>query len=320
MRAFSSKILGLLLGVSLIAGCGAGPNLSHLSKLSTQQMVSHEGNSTVALVYNNDDNTDSKVSDVRPICTAVWLDDTHILTAFHCAKGIQEDLQAKQDEKDKKAAVCEGFAALFHLCDPDGPVKHTVVGLQGMPMHYVTWKESEGMGHEPTGIHLSKLVGWDKDHDLALLEAQGRLIPAHENAKVAEAVPGMGEPIHACGHPKGLYWTFLEGTVAGYLESVPHDEKLGPALQVQVPIYFGNSGGGAFNEYGELVGIADFLMRVPSEGFYVPVVTIRQFLVAQNMLPAPAEVKKEDKKAGTGDVTPPSKDKESKEEDSSSKK
>lgn len=319
MKTFS-KILGLLFGVSLLVGCGASGPFGHLSKLSTQQMVSHEGNSTVALVYTNNDNLDTKVSDVRPICTAVWLDDTHILTAFHCAKGIQEDLQDKQDEKEKNTPACGGIAALLHMCDPDAPAKHTVVELQGLPMHYVTWAESEGMGHEPTGIHLSKLVGWDKDHDLALLEAQGRAIPKHETAEVAEAVPGMGEPIHTVGHPKGLYWTFLEGTVAGYLQSVPHDEKLGPALQLQVPIYFGNSGGGAFNEYGQLIGIADFLMRVPSEGFYVPVVTIREFLVAQNMLPAPKEVKKEESKKGTGDVTPPSKDEGKKEDDSSSKK
>jgi len=263
-------------------------------------MINHEGNSTVALVYTIDDNLDAKVSDVRPTCTAVWVDDTHILTAFHCAKGIREKLQEKQDAKEKNLPPCEGLEAALHLCSTEVP-EHRVIAMQDLPIHYVTWAEEEGLGHDPTGQHLSKVVGWDSDHDLALLEAQGRAIPSHEVAQVATEVPAMGTAIHTCGHPRGLYWTFLEGTVAGYLPSVPHDEKLGPILQLQVPIYYGNSGGGAFNEYGELVGIADFLMKVPSEGFYVPVVTIRDFLVTENVLPAPAAAKSA-KKVGAGKV------------------
>src|SRR5579864_772098 len=134
-----------------------------------------------------------------------------------------------------------------------------------LPIHFVQWKEVDDVGKEPTAWHLSHVVGWDEHKDLALLEAAGNAVPSHEFAKVADVTPGLGEPVHVCGHPKGFYWTFLEGTVAGYRGEIPHmDKKAGPFMQVQIPIFFGNSGGGAFNEYGELVGIADFLTRLPA--------------------------------------------------------
>ena len=189
--------------------------------LTTQQLVAHEGSATVALVHTDDDSADDEVSAVRPLCSAVWVDKTHILTAYHCAIGVQEELQAKQDEKEKNAPECEGLAKLLGMCD-DSAAEHVVIHMRGLPVHYVQWKEADEPGKEPTAQHLSHVVGWDEAHDLALLEAAGQAIPSHEIAKVAAAVPAMGERIHVCGHPKGLYWTFLEGTVAGYRQSLPH--------------------------------------------------------------------------------------------------
>src|SRR5277367_3165557 len=166
MKTFSSKILGSLF-VLFSVSCGGSFSFNHISKLSESQMINHEGNSTVALVYTIDDNLDAKVSDVRPTCTAVWVDDTHILTAFHCAKGIREKLQEKQDAKEKNLPPCEGLEAALHLCSTEVP-EHRVIAMQDLPIHYVTWAEEEGLGHDPTGQHLSKVVGWDSDHDLAL--------------------------------------------------------------------------------------------------------------------------------------------------------
>jgi S1-C subfamily serine protease len=49
-------------------------------------------------------------------------------------------------------------------------------------------------------------------------------------------------------------------------------------MQVSAPVWFGNSGGGAFNDEGEIVGIASFIMKGPSLGFFIPVDSIRPFL------------------------------------------
>lgn len=295
MKSLSALALGLVL--LCVTSCGgAFSNVS--SPLTTKQLIAHEGSATVALVHTNEDSADDEVSSVHPLCSAVWVDKTHILTAYHCAVGIQEELQSKQDDKEKNTPACEGLALALRLCD-DSPTEHKVIEMQGLPIHFVQWNETEGVGKEPTAQHLSHVVGWDESHDLALLEAAGKAVPMHESAKVASAVPPMGERIHVCGHPKGFYWTFLEGTVAGYHMSLPHmsDKKdkvksVGPYLQLEVPIYFGNSGGGAFNDAGELIGIADFLTKLPAEGFFIPVDPIRSFLVDQGVLPGKKVEKK----------------------------
>lgn len=272
------SIVGLLILVLSLSSCGMFGG-----KLSNQELVKHDGSSTVALVRYDTENEDD-VSDIKVFCSAVWVDDTHILTAFHCVKAIQEILQEEEDQKEANKPPCEGIEALLGLCDPNAVVKHKVIELQDMPMHFVQWKEAESPGLEPTAWHLSQVSGWDKRHDLALLTAVGQAIPAHESATLAKDVPGLGEHVHSVGHPRGLYWTFLEGTVAGYRGSIAGvDDIDGPFLQVQAPIYYGNSGGGAFNDYGELIGTADFLMGVPSEGFYIPVVSIRNFLHEQGL-------------------------------------
>jgi hypothetical protein len=294
--------LALLLTVLMvILGCGAGNNgRGSQDAWSTQSLVNHEGKSTVALVYTDYDNDDDKVSDQRVFCSAVWVDDTHILTAYHCVKAVREILQQRQDLREKNAPVCEGFALALGLCD-NTPVPHKEIATRDMHVSYVQWKESEGIGQEPSGTHLSKVVGWDVRHDLALLQAVGGAIPVHENAHLAAQVPGLLQPVHVVGHPHGFYWTFLEGTVAGYVHDIPAiTDEDGPYLQIQAPIYFGNSGGGAFNDVGELIGIADFTSKLPGEGFFIPVVSLRSFLVAQHLLAAPVPVKVTKSVVGVG--------------------
>lgn len=299
MKRISVSLLSIFAILFSLVGCGGSTSgLVPKVPLSTSQLVSHEGYSTVALVRYDEDHEDDKTSEIEPYCSAVWVDETHILTAHHCVKSIQEEMQAKQDEKEKNPVECGGLAALLGLCD-DTPVPHKTIYLKDLPIHYVQWKEVDDVGKEPTAWHLSHVVGWDEHKDLALLEAAGHAVPSHEVAKLAEETPALGESIHVCGHPKGLYWTFLEGTVAGYRGEIPHmDKKSGPFMQAQTPIFFGNSGGGAFNNYGELVGIADFLMRLPAEGFFVHLDNIRAFLQDQNMLEKPKVEKKEAKVVG----------------------
>ena len=159
--------------------------------------------------------------------------------------------------------------------------------MKDLPIHYVQWKEVDDVGKEPTAWHLSHVVGWDEHKDLALLAADGHAIPAHQIAELANQTPALGDALHICGHPKGYYWTFMEGTVSGYRGDLSHDSIRGPFLQVQAPVYFGNSGGGAFDSYGKLVGIADMLLRMPDAAVFVHLDSIRTFLRSQHLLDKP---------------------------------
>lgn len=263
-----------------LTSCVSNNHGFRTKRLSMSQLVSHNGYSTVALVHYDEDNMDQKISDISVICAGVWIDDKHILTANHCAKHIQKEMQAKRDKREK--AIREAGCDIFEMLLNGGCLsqRHKVIGEKNLPIHFVQWLEADDPGKEPTAWHLSKVVGWDDRYDLALLEAAGQAIPPHETATLATVDPEIGESVHIVGHPNKLYWTFLEGTVASYRGSIAHVEDTdGPFLQIRSPVYFGNSGGGAFNDRGELVGIADFLMGLPSEGFFIPAVSLRKFLL-----------------------------------------
>lgn len=155
---------------------------------------------------------------------------------------------------------------------------------KGLVVHFITESEVIEVGKEPSAWHMSKVVAYDEKHDLALLEAQGKAVPAHRVAKLADKVPEVGETVHIVGQTVGMYWTYVQGNVSAYRgEDMIKGKKgdhgdTGPWMQVASPMYFGNSGGGAFNDYGELVGIADWIKRAPEMGFFIHLDTIKSFL------------------------------------------
>jgi serine protease Do len=196
---------------------------------------------------------------------------------------LQDEANAKEAPADEE---CNGLAQLFGLCH--GAVEHVKIELKDMPIHFVQENESMGVSKEPSAWHVGKVVGWALDRDLALIEAVGKAVPEHEYATLASDDPAMMESLTVVGHPKGLYWTYMTGSCAGVRDTLPHmskssegDKRIGPFLQVEAPVYFGNSGGGAFNDRGELVGIASFLLRLPGEGFFIGRESMHAFLVDQ---------------------------------------
>jgi S1-C subfamily serine protease len=235
MKAFLASIVLSL----LIIGCR--PSQTPEKNV----LINHLGHSTVALIYNDGDDTDDEVNPIKPYCSGVWVDQTHILTAFHCLKNIGD---------------------------------MTERAVLGLIIYISTWREMPEMGQKPLRWHLTKVVAVDGLHDLGLLELVGQAIPAHEWAGVGQFKPELLSEVYIVGHVHGFYWTFLKGWVAGYRENIPHVDKAGEWMQLEAPINHGNSGGGAFNEKGELVGIASFMMSMPDSGGFVGLENIRKFL------------------------------------------
>jgi S1-C subfamily serine protease len=287
-RYFSLLLLGLM--VVILGGCASLKDSGVIpkSKLSTHDLVAQEGGATVALMMYRDDKDTTLTTGYRPFCTGVWVDDTHILTADHCAKAEQEHQQDRLDERKKEAenevmTLQQMLQKLFgggsmSEAEPDK------IEEKGLVVHFITENEVIEVGKEPSAWHMSKVVAFDEKHDLALLEAVGKAVPGHRVAKLAKETPEVGETVHIVGQTIGMYWTYIQGNVAAYRgadmikggKDGPGDT--GPWMQVASPMYFGNSGGGAFNDYGELVGIADWIKRAPEMGFFVHLDTIKSFL------------------------------------------
>lgn len=240
------KVLSLFL-IGMLVGCAGLDRVKDPSSL-----VKHMGNSTVALVINDD-------GAVRPYCTGVWLEGDRIVTAHHCVQSVANMIAKKNLPKE-----------IADELEID-------VDVIGVKIHYIQGNEVMGVGDEPSGIHLSKVIVDDSLHDVALIQAVGDAIPPHEVATLADAMPAIGEKIQVVGHVKGLYWTYIEGVVASYRTGLPVDRN-GPFLQLSAPVYFGNSGGGVFNTDGELVGIVSFMMGAPLTNFAIPVKRVRELL------------------------------------------
>ncbi len=180
---------------------------------------------------------------VAPRCTGVWVGPKRILTAGHCVSG---------DELN--------------------------------PLFYSTDAEYLGVFRAPAKLHSMAFLRDDQRHDLALYETGVFDTPQHVTAIVALDLPPVGSGLHFLGHTRGLSWSYKFGWVSSYREAdfFPVDDKRGPWMQVSAPINKGDSGGGAYNAAGELVGVASFMAGgIPSTCFYVYGKTIRDFLAVK---------------------------------------
>lgn len=204
---------------------------------------------TVALVFPTSHN------DVTPFCAGVWVAHDVIMTSFHCVKAEAEfEAQTKEEESVD--------------LDEDADLSSTSI-------YFTLANESVGPGVVPAALHRAVTYKLFKQEDIALLAVvKPQTLKKHGIAKLARSSPRPGENVHIMGHPIGLYWSYSSGVVSAYPKTI----KPNILMQIAAPVFHGNSGGGAFNDDGELVGIAWFIMNTPHMGCFVYLETLRSIL------------------------------------------
>jgi serine protease Do len=101
-------------------------------------------------------------------------------------------------------------------------------------------------------LYTAKVVGTDERSDLALLKVDAdKQFPF---VKFAEQRPSVGDWVVAVGNPFGLGGTVTAGIVSAQARDIGLN-PYGDYLQIDAPINRGNSGGPAFNENGDVVGV-----------------------------------------------------------------
>jgi serine protease Do len=155
----------------------------------------------------------------RAYCSGIWVGPQTILTANHCVLGRTVGLDTVS-------------YATHEDVYPKGAIE-----------------ESEPAGRDAV------VAATDPEHDLALLYAVAAA-PAHRVAPLAVDGVQVGQRVYTMGSPLGQYWSFSSGDVAAlrYGPSAVDGSKI-LFIQSTAPISPGNSGGGLFNEYGELLGV-----------------------------------------------------------------
>ncbi len=153
---------------------------------------------------------------VRAYCSGVWVNRNTILTANHCVRESQI----------------------------------------GEVIEYSAHDDVYAPGHYEESSHVvprnSVLSATDVEHDLALLVVA--YPPSHESAVVAMSPVEAGQRVFTMGAPLGALWSYSSGEVAAVRYVFSHGYNI-LFIQSTAPISGGNSGGGLWNEHGELVGI-----------------------------------------------------------------
>jgi serine protease Do len=117
------------------------------------------------------------------------------------------------------------------------------------------------------------LIGSDSKTDLAVLKIKETGLQSVVFGDSDKLV--VGELVVAIGNPLGkLGGTVTEGIISALSREVSVDGKMMNLLQISAAVNPGNSGGGLFNSYGELIGIVNAKSSgsgIEGLGFAIPV-------------------------------------------------
>ena len=122
----------------------------------------------------------------------------------------------------------------------------------------------------------ARVVGWDKEFDIALLKTE--VAPSYVFSISKRYEPVLGDKIFAIGSPGGLKNTMTSGSVSSLGRQI---QAIGDTLQIDVPINPGNSGGPLLNSSGDVIGII-FAGIEQFEGvnFAIPISDVKDSLPA----------------------------------------
>lgn len=142
---------------------------------------------------------------------------------------------------------------------------------------YVLYEDFVGIGMNPRVYNKGTVVKRDEEEDLALINVSGK----RGNASTL-GTSSIGDKVYMMGHLKGLWYTYMSGEISAKIDYLPFGMRP-PQInttfwQVNGSTGKGMSGGGLFNEAGELIGIASFIFRDNNVAFYIHDSEIKKFM------------------------------------------
>jgi len=186
--------------------------------------------------------------DNSPYCTGVWVSQDKILTAQHCVETYGRFFNNATDEEIQYDAV--GINVQYII--------KTDVDLSS-PQNY------------PKTVRSGTVIAIDKQSDLALIMvADDSIVHSIANVKNYQVVSN-GTKVHIIGHTIGLWWTYFDGVVStSWTHMKGPDTIMTHVSQISSSTWRGNSGGGAFDSEGNLVGIASWVAPMgPNISFFI---------------------------------------------------
>jgi serine protease Do len=204
--------------------------------------------------------------------------------AVHAGKALfssidREEASVKENVERTASAVVmirtpTGLGSGF-IITSDGYVVTNDHVIQGdTKISIVLFGEGKDGALKKTNVDKVKIVSTNAYVDLALLKLEG-----YENLPIAylgdSDAMKVGQPVYAIGNPLGLERSVSEGIIS------TTNRPLGGQtfIQTTAAINPGNSGGPLFNLRGEVIGVANLILR-QTEGlnFAIPSTAVKRFL------------------------------------------
>jgi len=178
-------------------------------------------------------------------CTGVWIDKGVILTAYHCVEvGALTEAETFTAEMfgiviDEKALINRKLTFTTNQQTADTR-RHRMI--------------------RSSAINIGNIIAVNKNSDLALVRAD--INRAYTTTRLSKKRIRRGDKLYVTGHTAGLPYTYSEVIIANErIMTTASGKKPIKVLQLSGPVWKGNSGGGAFDEHGKLMGICSFLIR-----------------------------------------------------------
>lgn len=237
------KKIALWLSVVLI-GCCSITGTRYIN--GNRELVTELKNETIAFVKNNE-------NDYSVYCSGIWISRNLILTAKHCI------------------AASDPVLSFLHE-------QGVEVDMRGVDVYYVTY---EDVANKKITARKGVVTTIDQYQDLAVVTIDDKTAPKHHPiAILTEDQPRDGDNVHIMGHTASMTWTYLKGYVSATRNpAYDWSGAATKALQIASSAYQGNSGGGAFNTRGELIGMMSWITNsAPGMGFFLHCDEIKLFL------------------------------------------
>jgi tetratricopeptide (TPR) repeat protein len=126
--------------------------------------------------------------------------------------------------------------------------------------------------------NITGIINLDKENDIAILKANANNLPTVILGDPEKT--NIGEKIYVISSPQGLENTISDGILSG--KRGAEDDKI--ILQITAPVSPGSSGGPVFNQNGQVIGVATFLLKDSQNlNFAMPVDGIKDKITAKKV-------------------------------------
>lgn len=251
----------------LFATCCVTPTYVEQPKQDKQSLISNINDSTIALIIDEQSDAPS----IRAYCAGVWVNKNTILTAAHCV----EDAGKPEIQEEDETIMLLKELLTSKIWDPTN-----------QPVTYITRNDAFDKNNVNVNLHQTFpangiVAAFNKEIDLALIKSNTS--STHSTVSLSTQTMTTGDDVFCVGHSLGLVWSYSEGRISQTRIMKGANSFDYKVFQISIPVAMGNSGGGAFNEKGNLIGIMSYYMPAGEDlAFFVHVDVIRKFLLDHN--------------------------------------